>query len=251
MNNIVLESEPLQQNVLRADAANDTVEGAARIAANDAVEGATRIAASENNGEPQTKHIKVNAHYLRRVRPHPQNDAYCYTYGEHGLFEVPDVKTVYNFTGDFAWTGLSITKKENVFETFKANPALWSLFENQLGRPRPVKIGKVHDDGRCPFYLDFDRTIVWVCDITTGKIEICRGDIGQYVVADNIEEFWFREFVEANLWARCNFNARLKHLSKKQKAFLQNYAAFYGKHEIFPENENDDEEQNENDDDDD
>ena len=83
--------------------------------------------------------------------------------------------------------------------------------------------------GHIVFYRDQQDCILWSIDSVTGKI---YDDRQEEPVADTIEEFWFRTYIEAQLWylyARTFTN----HTEIPKDPVLRKYAQFYAKDPVY------------------
>lgn len=141
----------------------------------------------------------------------------------YSKFFVPNVREMVNLNGDFSWApDLKEFRfpSRNPWETFKDNAVLWAIFESPTSCY--VEISEDEDTGRTIFYRDQQDCIIWSVDLRTGKV-YSDAD-GENPIADDIEEFWLRQYIEAKLWYHLvQYNKNLEDAPE----LLQKYAQFY------------------------
>jgi hypothetical protein len=100
--------------------------------------------------------------------------------------------------GDFSWTSIPDIKVYGTpWETFQHNPSLWTLFSSPTACY--VEFGDEDARGRPIFYRDQQDCLLWSVDPATDKI---YSDAQTRAIADDIEEFWLRQYLESRLWYR-------------------------------------------------
>ena len=143
-------------------------------------------------------------------------------FATYSMFEVPDMKDILPLNGDYSWSEIKDLRiKENSWKTFKANPQLWKLFESVTACY--VSISEPDSNtGRIVFYRDQQDCILWSVDPSTGKVY----DNTDNLVADDVEEFWARMWIENQLWRLYAYN-QPKNICLIQNSPLAKYAQFY------------------------
>ena len=134
-------------------------------------------------------------------------------------FTVPDLHDIITLTGDYSWSGITVDVKDTPWQTFRENPKLWKLFKSPTACYVEFSDEK---DGRITFYRDQQDCILWSVDPATGKVYSDADGL----VAETVEEFWCRQYIEASLW----FLYAWQHhtgLPPKNKPELRNYVHFY------------------------
>ena len=144
-----------------------------------------------------------------------------YSTSTYSKFPIPDVRTMVKLIGDYSWAqGLKINVGKNPWETFKQNPILWQLVKS----PTSCYVDISHDEetGQTIFYRDQQDCIVWYVDPQTGKVYSYTD--GDTPIADDVEEFWLRQYIEATLWYYLVFYRKKL---KDAPELLKKYARFY------------------------
>lgn len=130
------------------------------------------------------------------------------------MFNIPDVEYIRDFNGKFNWVGFKIKKKENLLETFIFNSRLHRIFDSISDAYVSIKKGKNYTR----FFRDSQDCIMYYVKHKTGEVL----DSYENVVAKNIEQFWFRAWLE-------NDNL-LKHNLQQYEQWSEKY--FFIKKEI-------------------
>ncbi|MEX0595387.1 MAG: hypothetical protein WD512_02725, partial [Candidatus Paceibacterota bacterium] len=181
----------------------------------------------------------------------------------YDLYDVPDITNVILLKGDFSWAfplalredlkdyfidgpkeslndhndgakedGQTKTEehtnlviKNNSWETFRENPILHKILRSPTASY--VSFSNVEDEPNLiAFYRDQQDCIVWAYNTLTGYVYASSD--WNVPIANTLEEFWFRQWIESILFYKHWGNQHYyPNLNKLQTSYLIKYEAFY------------------------
>ncbi len=158
--------------------------------------------------------IKIIAVPIPDLRPGEE------MFSTYERFDVPDVRSLIELKGDFSWTGLELDVKETPWETFVANQNLQKF----VNSPTACYVDIFEQNGKTIFYRDQQDCIIWFLDPESGKV-YSTSDKGP--VADDVEEFWVRQYIEATLWRKYAYKKYRDGPGPELPSYMNEYAEFY------------------------